>query len=327
MNDERCEALIADVTRYLGGKRSSGISVAHRLPIDGEGAERPVGAEPASASPVNGRATGCAGKEPARAEPASASPASSRSTEEGDGGGRAGVVKPAAAFDLETRGKPMDGENSIRRRRETKSIHQKSLFGGDAPRETFDLGGSDLPALDAIVSSCTRCPLHEGRTKAVFGSGPPTARLVFIGEAPGRDEDLQGLPFVGRAGKLLTKILASVGLGRDEVYITNILKCRPPGNRDPKEDEVTACEPYLRRQIELLNPILICALGRVAGQNLLGRNASLSVLRQNIHYYNDTKVLVTYHPAALLRNPRLKKSAWEDIQAIRKLYDEALGGE
>ena len=327
MNDERREALIADVKRYLGGKRSSGMSVAHHLFLEGDVAERPVGEEPSSAAQAAGRETGCAGTEPPRTEPSSVAPPTRSETEEGDGPGHDGAVKPAAAFGLEARGMPVDGENSIRRRQKTKSAHQESLFGGDESRETFDLGGHDLPALDAIVSSCTRCPLHEGRTKAVFGSGPPTAQLVFVGEAPGRDEDLQGVPFVGRAGKLLTKILASVGLSRDEVYITNILKCRPPGNRDPKEDEVTACEPYLRRQIELLDPILICALGRVAGQNLLGRNASLSVLRQNIHYYNDTKVLVTYHPAALLRNPRLKKSAWEDIQAIRKLYDEALGGE
>lgn len=217
------------------------------------------------------------------------------------------------------------GDHTIRYREESRHRQQGTLFGSDETVEAPDLGGYDLGSLEAFVSTCTRCPLHGDRTQTVFGSGSPNAGIVFIGEAPGREEDLQGLPFVGRAGKLLTKILASVGLSREEVYITNILKCRPPGNRDPHEDEVTACESYLRRQIELLNPALICALGRVAGQNLLKRNASLSVLRQGVHYYNDTKVIVMYHPAALLRNPNLKKSAWEDIQLVRKLYDEALG--
>jgi DNA polymerase len=168
--------------------------------------------------------------------------------------------------------------------------------------------------------------LSETRTKTVFGAGPADARIVFIGEAPGREEDLQGLPFVGRAGQLLTKILASIGMGRDEVYIANILKCRPPENRDPQEEEVRSCEIYLWRQLELIDPVLICALGRIAGQNLLRCTASLSVLRENLHFYNDTKVLVTYHPAALLRNPNLKRSAWEDIKMVRRIYDEALTG-
>ena len=187
-----------------------------------------------------------------------------------------------------------------------------------------DLSGLDLEALEERVSSCTLCPLCEGRNRTVFGSGDPKAKIVFIGEAPGREEDLRGEPFVGRAGQLLTKILASVGFTREEVYITNILKCRPPENRDPNEKEVRACKPYLKRQIELLDPALICALGRVAGQNLLERNASLSVLRQHIHYYEDVRAIVTYHPAALLRNPNLKRAAWEDIQETRRIYDEAL---
>jgi len=202
---------------------------------------------------------------------------------------------------------------------------QADLFGAArAAPAAPDLSGLDLEALEERVSKCTLCPLCEGRNRTVFGSGDPKAKIVFIGEAPGREEDLRGEPFVGRAGQLLTKILASVGFTREEVYITNILKCRPPDNRDPNEKEVRACKPYLKRQIELLAPVLICALGRVAGQNLLERNASLSVLRQHIHYYEEVRTIVTYHPAALLRNPNLKRAAWDDIQETRKIYDEAL---
>lgn len=202
---------------------------------------------------------------------------------------------------------------------------QADLFGEEiAPPEISELAGLDLEALEKRVSACTLCPLCEGRNRTVFGSGDPRAKIVFIGEAPGREEDIRGEPFVGRAGQLLTKILASVGFTREEVYITNILKCRPPENRDPNEKEVRACKPYLKRQIELLEPVLICALGRVAGQNLLERNASLSVMRQHIHYYEDVRTIVTYHPAALLRNPNLKRAAWDDIQETRRIYDEAL---
>jgi len=207
----------------------------------------------------------------------------------------------------------------------TQESAQADLFGeARAVPAASDLSGLDLTALGERVSRCTLCPLCEGRNRTVFGAGDPKAKIVFIGEAPGREEDLRGEPFVGRAGQLLTKILASVGFTREEVYITNILKCRPPENRDPNEKEVRACKPYLKRQIELLDPVLICALGRVAGQNLLERNASLSVLRQHIHYYEDVRTIVAYHPAALLRNPNLKRAAWEDIQEARRIYDEAM---
>ncbi len=207
------------------------------------------------------------------------------------------------------------------------SKEQSDLFG-EAENVTLGDGleGLDLAALEKMVSTCTKCPLCDGRTRSVFGAGDPRAKIVFVGEAPGKQEDLEGEPFVGRAGQLLTKILASVGFMREEVYIANVLKCRPPKNRDPKEEEVKACKPYLKRQIELLNPVLICALGRVAAQNLLETNAALSVLRKNIHFYEGVKTLVTYHPAALLRNPNLKRPAWEDIQEARRIYDEALNG-
>lgn len=189
-----------------------------------------------------------------------------------------------------------------------------------------EIDSAGMAGLEAEVSLCRRCPLCETRTNTVFGDGNPRARVVFIGEAPGRDEDLQGVPFVGRAGKLLDKIIASVGFSREDVYIANILKCRPPGNRDPEEQEVKACEAYLARQIEIISPVLMCALGRVAAQNLLKTTASLKTLREGIHYYKDTRLLVTYHPAALLRNPEYKRPTWEDMKLLRRLYDEQAGG-
>lgn len=207
--------------------------------------------------------------------------------------------------------------------RDTRPLSQVGLFS--AGEEGPDILDVDLAGLEKMVAGCTKCRLHETRTNAVFGDGSPSARLVFIGEAPGRDEDLQGLPFVGRAGKLLDRMIAAIGFSRENVYIANILKCRPPGNRDPKEDEVTACEKYLARQIELIDPVLICALGRVAGQNLLGTRVPLRVLREGIHHYNGIRVVVTYHPAALLRNPNWKKGTWEDLQMLKALHDEFTG--
>jgi len=210
-------------------------------------------------------------------------------------------------------------------RSEGAPVEQVSLFGEGVRKRGLDLSGFDLAALDALVSKCERCGLSGGRTRTVFGSGNASSRIVFIGEAPGRDEDLQGLPFVGRAGQLLTKMLAAIGFAREEVYIANILKCRPPGNREPQEDEMTACEPYLARQLELIKPAMICALGRIAAHGLLKNTTALGVLRQGMHRYNDIPVAVTYHPAALLRNPNLKRDAWEDLQKMRKLYDETSG--
>jgi uracil-DNA glycosylase family 4 len=207
-------------------------------------------------------------------------------------------------------------------RSEGAAVEQASLFGEPARKRGIDLSGFDLAALDAVVSKCERCGLSGGRTRTVFGSGNPSSKIVFVGEAPGREEDLQGLPFVGRAGQLLTKMLDAIGFAREDVYIANILKCRPPGNREPQEDEMAACEPYLARQLELIRPVLICALGRIAAHGLLKNTTALGILRQGMHYYNEIPVAVTYHPAALLRNPNLKRDAWEDLKTMRKLYDE-----
>lgn len=178
-----------------------------------------------------------------------------------------------------------------------------------------------LAALRAEVLPCTGCQLHEGRNHTVFGAGNPDANLVLIGEAPGRDEDLQGEPFVGRSGQLLTKILAAIDFDRDQVFICNILKCRPPNNRDPQTVEVLACEPHLKRQLAILQPDLICCLGRIAAQTLLGTSASLRKMRETVHFYAGIPVLATYHPAALLRNPGWKRDAWNDVRRLRALYD------
>lgn len=178
-----------------------------------------------------------------------------------------------------------------------------------------------LSALKEEVSGCVQCKLHPTRTQTVFGVGNPDADLVFVGEAPGRDEDEQGEPFVGAAGQLLTKILGAIGFERDDVYICNVLKCRPPQNRDPERDEVEACEPYLKRQLDILQPQLICCLGRHAAHTLLGTTASLKSMRGHVQDYYGIPTVVTYHPAALLRNPQWKRPTWEDVQKLRAMYD------
>jgi DNA polymerase len=178
-----------------------------------------------------------------------------------------------------------------------------------------------LNSLKEEVATCTLCDLHEGRTNTVFGVGTHRTKVMFIGEAPGRDEDLKGEPFVGRAGKLLTKILAAIELQREDVYIGNILKCRPPSNRDPQESEVRCCENYLKRQIAFIRPRYICALGRVAAQWLLQTNATLGAIRSGDYEYEGIPVIATYHPAALLRNPNFKKPCWEDMKKLKALLD------
>lgn len=185
-----------------------------------------------------------------------------------------------------------------------------------APAARSDLP-DDLGALERMVAGCRKCGLCETRTQTVFADGSSTARLVFVGEAPGREEDLKGLPFVGRAGQLLDKMIAAIQLRRDEVYICNVIKCRPPENRTPLPEEVDRCTPYLARQLELLRPALICALGLSAAQVLLKTKASMATLRGRTFEYEGIPLIPTYHPAALLRNPSLKREAWEDMQRVR----------
>jgi DNA polymerase len=178
-------------------------------------------------------------------------------------------------------------------------------------------------SLDAVrqeLGECTRCRLHEGRNHLVFGAGNPHAALVFVGEGPGRDEDLQGKPFVGRAGELLTRIIEAIDLTREEVYIANIVKCRPPHNRDPKPDEIQTCLPFLLKQLEAIKPRIICCLGTFAAQTLLGTEERISSLRGRFHDYKGTKLMPTYHPAFLLRNPQFKRDVWEDMKRIKEEY-------
>ncbi len=168
------------------------------------------------------------------------------------------------------------------------------------------------------IGDCTRCKLHEGRTNIVFGDGNPKARLVFVGEGPGRDEDIQGKPFVGRAGQLLNRIIEAMGLKRSDVYICNVVKCRPPENRTPESDEMGTCEQFLFKQLLAIDPEVIVCLGSVAAQSLLHAKTKLFDLRGKFHTYGKAKLIVTYHPAALLRNPAFKKPLWDDMQIVVK---------
>jgi len=184
----------------------------------------------------------------------------------------------------------------------------------EAERRRAAIMRLDWAALKARVASCTDCPLHEKRNKTVFGVGDERAEWVFVGEGPGADEDARGEPFVGQAGKLLDNMLAAIQLKRGEnVFICNVVKCRPPGNRNPERSEALACEPYLHRQIELIKPRLIVALGRIAAANLLATDASIASLRGRIHRYRGIPLIVTYHPAYLLRNLPDKAKAWADL--------------
>jgi len=178
--------------------------------------------------------------------------------------------------------------------------------------------------LKQAVPACTACALHKTRTQTVFGVGDENADWLLVGEAPGAEEDRLGDPFVGQAGKLLDNMLAAIGLNRGKnVYIANVLKCRPPGNRNPEPDEVAKCTPHLRRQIELIQPKLILAMGRFAAQTLLATDASIASLRGRVHAYAGLPLVVTYHPAALLRNPAWKRPTWEDVKLARRILDSS----
>jgi uracil-DNA glycosylase len=179
-----------------------------------------------------------------------------------------------------------------------------------------------LLALREDIGDCQRCKLARGRKTIVFGQGSPSARLMFVGEAPGAEEDEQGLAFVGRAGQLLTKIIEAIGLTRDDVYICNVLKCRPPENRNPETDEILSCQPFLERQIDVIRPTVLVGLGKFAAQWLLKTAEPISRLRGRLGDYGGIKVMATYHPAYLLRNPGAKKDVWEDMKVVRDLLKE-----
>lgn len=179
-----------------------------------------------------------------------------------------------------------------------------------------------LDELNNLIKNCTKCDLHKNRNNFVFGSGNPNAKVMVIGEGPGAEEDKQGLPFVGRAGQLLTDILKAIKFERDEVYIANIVKCRPPENRTPLPEEMETCIPYLKKQISLIQPKMILCLGLTAAKGLLRKKESLTALRGKFFEYEGIKVMITFHPAALLRNPNWKRDCWEDVKKFRKMYDE-----
>jgi uracil-DNA glycosylase family 4 len=190
-------------------------------------------------------------------------------------------------------------------------VNAASLF------EVLDrVEGDTLDLVRENLGECTRCRLHEQRNKIVFGAGNPRAELVFVGEGPGHDEDVQGLPFVGRAGKLLTQMIEAMGLLREDVYICNVVKCRPPENRKPEDDEVATCSPYLCRQLDAIAPKAIVCLGAVAAQTLLKTKDPISRFRGNWFDYRNTKLMATYHPAYLLRNPAAKSEVWKDLQKV-----------
>jgi len=210
------------------------------------------------------------------------------------------------------------------------------IFGGPLymPESQPEIDAEKLPVskdiqtlseFNAAIEGCMNCPLGATRNKFVFGAGNPNADLMFVGEAPGEKEDLEGVPFVGRAGKLLTDILKAIDLQREDVYIANVLKCRPPNNRDPNKEEIETCEPYLLKQIELIKPKLLVALGRISATTLLRTKDSLTSMRGKVFDYHGTDMVVTYHPAALLRNPNWKRPAWEDFKKIREIYLEKRG--
>ena len=203
---------------------------------------------------------------------------------------------------------------------QTRVLYGNHIFLGVKSVKNSLQNTDDLESFNSSICQCQKCPLGSTRTNFVFGVGNPKADIVFVGEAPGEKEDLEGEPFVGRAGKLLDKMLAAIELSRNDVYICNVLKCRPPNNRDPLPGEVDLCEPYLKTQLSLINPKLIVALGRIAACTILRTKESLKNLRNRTFKYEGIDLLVTYHPAALLRNPNFKIPTWEDFQLIRDKY-------
>lgn len=237
----------------------------------------------------------------------------------------------------------MSGENisiiKILNQIEAYFMQQQDLFGNiiytdekhkkpsmlSYPSDEEWVNATSIEQLHKSISGCLKCALGHTRTNLVFGVGNPKSDVVLIGEAPGADEDAQGEPFVGKAGQLLNKIIESIGMKREEVYICNILKCRPPGNRDPLPSEMEICASYLYKQIELIKPKFIICIGRISAQWLLKTNDTLLMLRGKIHDYHGIKLIVTYHPAALLRNPSWKRPTWEDMKMFKQAYEEMKG--
>ena len=216
-------------------------------------------------------------------------------------------------------------EHLIRFFNQTKDIYGDEIFlnyNDSSKDNSHSSFSSNITSFENQINKCHKCDLGNSRTNFVFGIGDPDASLMLVGEAPGEKEDIEGEPFVGRAGKLLDKILIAIGRSRNkDVFICNVLKCRPPNNRDPLSTEIKECEPYLKHQINLIKPKLIVALGRIAGKTLLGVDNSLKSMRGEIHNYYDITLIVTYHPSALLRNPNWKPQAWKDFKWIKSIIE------
>jgi DNA polymerase len=228
----------------------------------------------------------------------------------------------------EKRGAPISeiikATSSIEEVEESETIPVRKPISAPPPAVIHEIKPADKAAALRLIredlGECTRCGLHKGRNQLVFADGSANARLMFVGEGPGADEDAQGLPFVGRAGQLLNNMITAMGLQREDVYIANVVKCRPPGNRTPEPEEANTCSPFLFRQIDVVGPQVIVALGATAATYLLGQRQPLAGLRGRVHAFRGTKLIVTYHPAFLLRDPRQKKEAWADLQiAMREL--------
>jgi uracil-DNA glycosylase family 4 len=239
------------------------------------------------------------------------------------------IIAPAGEFSSSEAGAPglapetWDGTKLTPKPQENEPIPPRKTFQDPPPIAAAVAPTDRASALQLIredIGDCTRCALHKGRNKIVFADGDANARLMFVGEGPGADEDAQGLPFVGRAGQLLNNMIGAMGLKREEVYIANVVKCRPPQNRTPEPEEANTCSPFLFRQIDVVRPEVIVALGATAATYLLGQRQPLAGLRGRVHAFRGSKLIVTYHPAFLLRDPRQKKEAWADLQiAMREL--------
>jgi DNA polymerase len=225
--------------------------------------------------------------------------------------------------DKRWRTRPAVSENSIDPPRSSEQSSQQPP--DDVQPVTLSRSADEaLKEIRSDIGDCTRCKLHRlGRRQIVFGVGNPSADLMFVGEAPGADEDIQGIPFVGRAGQLLTKIIEAIGLSRDEVYIANVIKCRPPDNRNPDPDEVETCEPFLFRQIDTIQPKVVVALGTFAAKALLKTQDPISRLRGRVYDYRGAKLVPTFHPAFLLRSPERKRDVWEDMKKVRALLQDS----
>ena len=226
-------------------------------------------------------------------------------------------------------GSSKGGEENIKREERVKRVPEDASWFA---RELAEINeewteAETLEEFHQQIVGCMKCQLGSTRSNLVFGTGDPNADIMVIGEAPGADEDRSGKPFVGRAGQLLTKILKAINLDRDQVFICNIIKSRPPGNRRPEKEEVAACIPYLYKQIEMVKPRFILALGLTAAKSLLDVRQPMKELRGKVQDWHGIPVIITYHPAALLRNPNWKRPTWEDVQTLRRLYDESLGEE